>query len=237
MNHSHSDYEFSHLTTESFVVKEGEAEGSSSKSLSAGVKQMKTEVATSLNEFLSTHLSGETITSLENKFLCDPLHNSGHHGSHPPSGEGRTTTTQISRGHQVLNSLWSSINDSLTDNKIEANKKDELDRCDVYSYKPDALQNGDCPLTEGNPLWSFNYFIVSRTNNKMIYFHCQCQTKETHTEENENDIEGLSLSADVDSTTHNRLLESSFEINRQRLYEMDANDVDSPNSATGFSCF
>ena len=87
----------------------------------------------------------------------------------------------------------------------------------------------------------FNYFIVSRSNNKMVFFYCKCGSEHSsqgidHDPDDADMI--LERFDDEEDITEGRnrqsLLESTFEFNRQRQYEMDANDCDSPSSAAGY---
>jgi len=141
MNNTFTDYDFSHLTSESFAVIG--ADQPHFRGASPGVKQMKDEVASKLNEFLSTHLTEEKASSLESHFVLSKSSSSSNNSSSNIDGnnlqavEGRSTITQPPRGHQVLNSLWTAISNKVSENKIDA--KDELDKCEVYSYIPNAL--------------------------------------------------------------------------------------------------
>ena len=103
---------------------------------------MKNEVSHHLNEFFSTHLTAETLRALEKNLVWDG--GSGERSNSVKGEEGRETVSDAPRGHQVLTSLWRSINMSLSDTKIDTGKRDEVSGLEVL-FAPRA--RGGCGLT------------------------------------------------------------------------------------------
>lgn len=68
----------------------------------------------------------------------------------------------------------------------------------------------------------------------MIFFYCTCSADNNSQEDpNETDLEHHNIEDDsLMGNSRGSLLESSLELNRRRLYELDANDCDSPTNPT-----
>jgi len=50
----------------------------------------------------------------------------------------------------------------------------QLQRCDVYSYLPDQV---DDPFTEQGTIWSLNFFFYNRALKRILYFACRAISK------------------------------------------------------------
>eukprot|EP00761_Pharyngomonas_kirbyi_P013761 gb/GECH01013790.1/.p1 GENE.gb/GECH01013790.1/~~gb/GECH01013790.1/.p1 ORF type:complete len:246 (+),score=60.28 gb/GECH01013790.1/:1-738(+) len=75
----------------------------------------------------------------------------------------------------IFNSISMSLNNVLSNEDIGGLWKaiDEiipLGDCDIYSYLPDPDTD---PMSEGNTIWSWNYFFYSRKHKKVIFFTCR----------------------------------------------------------------
>jgi len=62
-----------------------------------------------------------------------------------------------------LDELWLNIDDVV-----------KIQDCTVFSYLPDME---DDPFSQGNQLWSFNYFLFNRSLKRIVYFTCIATSK------------------------------------------------------------
>ena len=62
-----------------------------------------------------------------------------------------------------LDEVWNAIDNMMI-----------LQECDIYSYIPDADSD---PFSEDNILWSFNYFIYSKSLKRVVFFTCRSLSK------------------------------------------------------------
>jgi len=63
----------------------------------------------------------------------------------------------------IRDKIWSTLDTEI-----------QIQRCDVYSYLPDQV---DDPFTEQGTIWSINFFFYNRTLKRILYFACRAVSK------------------------------------------------------------
>lgn len=220
LNTTFPDYNFDHIKSDNIEKVRSNRQGQPPSAVPvAHVKHL-------MSEFVTTYLKDEQLNNVGlnvnnsvninvQNALLDTI------GSDMVRGLGEGDggkEVHSARGHQILHTMWNAIDDAV----------DGLKECDFYSYVPNTTRDGECPFTESNPLWQFNYFIHNAKLNKMVYFYSICiKNNEVDPSQGEGEGEGeemddhshMELSAHESSSN---LFEDNIERRKQAFF-LDAN--------------